>query len=45
MGDDVLQLFVDMLVEQITWNVVACPTSHVDKSVPCDLMSKGWGSR
>ena len=38
--DDVLQELVDMLIEQVTWNVVTSPTSHVDELIPRDLMSK-----
>ena len=43
-ADDVLELLVDMLIEQVTWDVVACPTFNVDKTILSDLMGKIGGT-
>ena len=38
-ADDLLEELVDVLIVQVTWNVVASSTSNIDKPIPCDLMS------
>ena len=31
-----------MFIEQVTRNVIASSTSHINKAMPSDLMSKVW---